>query len=98
MDVDWSHRSWPPGADDPENVLVEAENMGNVWSNYSGVGPRQPVVAGVIVCGHDQERYEKTVALPTRSVRLVASAGVADSRLRRRYTDDQTGAAPALAP
>lgn len=89
MDVDWFHRSWPPRADDPENVLTEAENMAVVWSNYLRSGPRQLVVAGVIASGRDWKRYEKTFALPVRSVRLAASAAVTEARLRRRYTEHQ---------
>ena len=90
MDVDWFHRSWPPADDDPENVRTEADNMTVVWSNYLRAGPRQPVVAGVIASGRDRERYASAFALPVRSVRLTASAGVTEARLRRRYTGDQT--------
>ncbi|MEZ2390646.1 hypothetical protein AB6813_14070 [bacterium RCC_150] len=35
MDVDWFHRSRPPGGDDPSNVVTEARNMGVVWARYS---------------------------------------------------------------
>ena len=42
MDVDWSHRSWPPGADDPENVLVEPRTweMSGVTTRVSAPGSR----------------------------------------------------------
>jgi hypothetical protein len=90
FDVDWFHRSWPPAAHDPDNVLIEAENMAFVWNNYRSAGPRQPVVAGVIASIGDQKRYATTFALPVRSVRLTASARVIDARLRRRYTVHQS--------
>ena len=89
MDVDWFHRSWPPAADDPENVLTEAHNMAAVWQNYRRTGPHQPVVAGVLAKEHDRQRYERVFALPVRSVRLVAGTAVTDTRLRRRYTEHQ---------
>lgn len=91
MDVDWFHRSWPPRADDPENVITEAENMAFVWSNYLRSGPRQLVVAGVIASNSDRERYERTFERPVRSVRLAASAAVTEARLQRRYTEHQSG-------
>jgi hypothetical protein len=90
MDVDWFHRSWPPAADDPRNVLTEAENMAAVWGNYLRAGPRQLVVAGVLTSGRDRERYQETFALPVRSVRLVASAASTEARLRRRYSEQQS--------
>lgn len=90
FDVDWFHRSWPPAAHDPDNVLIEAENMAFVWNNYRSAGPRQPVVAGVIASIGDLKRYATTFALPVRSVRLTASARVIDARLRRRYTVHQS--------
>lgn len=48
MDVDCFHRSWPPGDDDPTNVITEAANIALVWRNYKSTGPRQLVVSGVI--------------------------------------------------
>ncbi len=33
MDIAWFHRSWPSGAEDPENVLTEAQNLTAVWRN-----------------------------------------------------------------
>lgn len=89
MDVDWFHRSWPPAADDPDNVLTEAKNMAVVWRNYLRAGPRQLAVSGVIASPGDRERYEKTFALSVRSVRLEASAAATEARLRRRYPAHQ---------
>lgn len=89
MDVDWFHRSWPPAADDPENVVTEAANMKAAWSNYLRAGPRQPVVAGVIASSNDRDRYAEIFALPIRSIRLVAAADVVKDRLRGRYTEHQ---------
>lgn len=89
MDVDWFHRSWPPAADDPENVLIEADNMTAAWSNYLRAGPRQPVVAGVMASSRDRDRYAEVFALPIRSIRLVASPAVVEARLRGRYTEHQ---------
>lgn len=89
MDVDWFHRSWPPAAHDPENVLVEAANLASVWRSYRRAGPRQLVVAGVIAAKGDRRRYERTFELPVRSVRLVARPAVAEARLRARYTEHQ---------
>lgn len=89
MDVDWFHRSWPPAANDPDNVLTEAANMAAVWGNYRQAGSRQPVVAGVLTTQQDQARYEGVFSLPVRSVRLLAGAAVAEDRLRNRYTTDQ---------
>lgn len=90
MDVDWFHRSWPSAADDPENVLTEAQNMSAVWVNYQRAGPRQLVLSGVVASRHDRERYERVFALPGRSVRLEASAAVTEAHLRRRYTEHQS--------
>lgn len=90
MDVDWYHRSWPPGDDDPHNVLTEAANMTAVWDNYRRTGPRQPVMAGVITSEQDRQRYERIFSLPVRSVRLVSTAAVTEERLRRRYTQHQS--------
>jgi hypothetical protein len=89
MDIDWFHRSWPPAAGDPDNVLTEAANMAAVWSNYRHAGVRQPVVAGVLTSKQDQARYAGVFELPVRSVRLLAGAGVVEARLRHRYTKDQ---------
>jgi hypothetical protein len=90
MDVDWFHRSWPPGADDPDNVLVEAKNLAAVWANYAEVGPRQLVISGVIAGEADRRRYEQALGHPVRTVRLTASAGTIEARLRRRYSPEQT--------
>lgn len=90
FDVDWFHRSWPPAAHDPDNVLIEAENMAFVWNNYRSAGPRQPVVAGVIASIDDLKWYATTFALPVRSVRLTASARVIDARLRRWHKVHQS--------
>lgn len=92
MDVDWFHRSWPPGGDDPDNVLTEAENMTQVWASYRRAGPRQPVVAGLIANQRDRERYQQVFDLPVRSVRLTATRTVTEERLRRRYTEHQSQA------
>lgn len=89
MDVDWFHRSWPTSAHDPENVLVEADNLAAVWSNYLCAGPRQPVVAGVLASEDDQQRYARAFGRPVRSVRLVARPAVAEARLRSRYIAHQ---------
>lgn len=89
MDVDWFHRSWPPGADDPENVVTEAENMTAVWGNYLRAGPRPLVVSGVVSTLCERERYERAFGHPVRSVRLEASPAVTEARLRRRYTEHQ---------
>ena len=85
MDVDWFHRSWPPAEDDPDNVRTEADALAAVWQHYRRVGPRQPVVAGVLASTADRERYERVFGLPVRSVRLVAGAAVTEARLRGRY-------------
>lgn len=89
MDVDWFHRSWPPGAEDPANVITEASNMAVVWRNYQREGPRQLVVSGVIANGHDRARYEAALGLPLRSVRLVADESEIEARLLRRYTPER---------
>lgn len=75
--------------DDPENVLIEAENMTAAWGDYRRAGPRQPVVAGVIASRSDRDRYAEVFALPIRSIRLVAAPVVLEARLRGRYTEDQ---------
>ncbi|MBF4564445.1 hypothetical protein ITJ62_05125 [Plantibacter sp. VKM Ac-2876] len=85
FDVDWFHRSWPSAADDPANVLTEAKNMRAVWNNYLETGPRTPIVAGVIESVEDARRYEEVFGRELRIVHLVASPGVAEQRLRRRY-------------
>ncbi|MGX9900786.1 hypothetical protein ACW0JT_14610 [Arthrobacter sp. SA17] len=89
MDVDWFHRSWPPGAEDPANVITESANMAAVWHNYQQAGPRQLVVAGVIASLEDRARYEAAFGLPLRSVRLVADVSEIEARLRRRYSPEQ---------
>lgn len=89
MDVDWFHRSWPPCAEDPSNVITEAENMAVVWRNYKRAGPRQLVVSGVIASPQDRARYQAAFGLPVRSVRLVAHEREIEARLRRRYTPEQ---------
>lgn len=89
MDVDWYHRSWPPAASDPENVVTEAANMAAVWRNYRRTGPHQLVVAGVIASTTDRDRYEQVFDLPVRLVRLTAERAVTEARLRRRYTRHQ---------
>lgn len=93
FDVDWFHRSWPPAADDPQNVLTEAENLSAVWANYARTGPRTPIVAGVIASDEDRHRYEAVFGRPLRVVLLTASPAVAERRLRGRYDADR---APAL--
>jgi chloramphenicol 3-O-phosphotransferase len=85
MDVDWFHRSWPPAASDPDNVLTEADNMAAVWANYRSAGLRQLVVSGIIGSAADRHRYESAFGLTVRSVRLTASDAVVQARLRARY-------------
>lgn len=92
MDVDWFHRSWPPHPDDPDNVVIEADNLAAVWTSYRRAGPRQLVVAGVLSSPDDRRRYERALALPLRSVRLTASPEVTGARLRQRYTEDRGAA------
>jgi hypothetical protein len=89
MDVDWFHRSWPPGDHDPANVIIEAANMAAVWQNYRSTGPRQLIVSGVISSPQDHARYEAAFELPVRPVRLVADEREIESRLRCRYTPEQ---------
>ena len=89
MDVDWFHRSWPPAAHDPANVITEAANMAAVWRNYKRTGPRQLVVSGVIAGLPDRARYEAAFGMPIRSVRLVADETEIEARLLRRYTPEQ---------
>jgi len=92
MDVDWYHRSWPPADPDSGNKLIEAQNMGFVWSNYKSVGPRQLVISGVITDPESRDRYAEALALTIRPVRLVASPAVTERRLRGRYTAAQGAA------
>ncbi|MFC9607195.1 hypothetical protein ACFTTN_27495 [Streptomyces niveus] len=87
MDVDWFHRSWPSGDDDPDNVQTAAINMAAVWTNYRRVGPRQLVVSGVLATAADRHRYTEALALPVRSVRLEAGPAVTETRLRGRCPD-----------
>jgi thymidylate kinase len=89
LDVDWFHRSWPPAADDPRNVLTEAENMSAVWANYARTGARTPLVAGVIASDADRQRYEAVFGRRLRVVLLTASPAVAERRLRGRYDADR---------
>lgn len=89
FDVDWFHRSWPPGSRDPRNVLTEADNIRAVWRNYRRTGPRTPIVAGVIASHADRERYTQCFGLPLRVVHLTASSEVAERQLRTRYTESQ---------
>lgn len=89
FDVDWFHRSWPPAASDPRNVVTEAENIRAVWSNYRRTGPHTPIIAGVIRSSDDLERYEESFELPLRVVHLKASTETAEQRLRGRYTASQ---------
>ena len=91
FDVDWFHRSWPPAADDPENVLAEAANLRAVWQSYRSAGARQPVVAGVLRDPVDRGRYADVFGLPVRSVRLEASAAVTRARLHGRYPGERSG-------
>lgn len=92
FDVDWFHRSWPRASTDPRNVLTEAENIRAVWHNYSKVGPRTPIAAGVISNEEDRGRYEECFGLPLRIVHLTATPAVAEERLRGRHTAGQEAA------
>lgn len=92
FDVDWFHRSWPAAKDHPRNVLTEAQNMRAAWENYERVGPRTPIVAGVIASDEDRERYERVFGRRLRIVHLVASPPVAEQRLRGRYTPERAAA------
>lgn len=89
FDVDWFHRSWPPAATDPQNVLTEADNIRAVWMNYRQTGPRTPITAGVIATAGDLKRYEQCFELPLQIVHLTASSEIAEQRLRGRYTASQ---------
>lgn len=90
MDVDWFHRSWPPA--DPDNALVEADNITAVWKRYRSVGPRQLVMCGVISTPAARERYEVAVGCQVRMVRLTADAELTRQRLRGRYSASQRSA------
>jgi adenylylsulfate kinase-like enzyme len=90
MDVDWFHRSWPPA--DPDNALIEADNISAVWKNYQSAGPRQLVMCGVITTATARERYAAAVERDIRLVRLAANADVIKRRLRGRYSASQTAA------
>lgn len=85
FDVDWFHRSWPPVADDPENVIAEADNLAAVWARYKRGGPRQPVLSGVMTSQADRDRYAAAFGLPVRSVRLEAGHETTVARLTARY-------------
>jgi hypothetical protein len=90
MDVDWFHRSWPPA--DPDNAVVEADNIAGVWRRYRSVGARQLVMCGVVSTAADRERYEAAVECCVRMVRLTADAEVTRQRLRGRYSGSQRAA------
>ncbi|PSL37855.1 hypothetical protein CLV49_1462 [Labedella gwakjiensis] len=92
FDVDWFHRSWPRAQGDPRNVLTEAENMRAVWANYERVGPRTPIVAGVIASEEDRARYETVFGRRLRIVLLTASPAVSEARLRGRYDEGRQAA------
>lgn len=92
FDVDWFHRSWPPGADDPDNVTTEALNIAAVWDNYRRVGTRQPVISGVIATSADRTRYANAFGLPVRPVLLWASPETVKQRLSARYSEEQGAA------
>ena len=92
FDVDWFHRSWPPAEDDPRNVLAEAQNMRAVWATYERVGPRTPLIAGVIASREDRERYQDVFGRRLRVVLLSASPAVAEQRLRGRYDEARAAA------
>ncbi|HET6741351.1 MAG TPA: hypothetical protein VFH76_20540 [Kribbella sp.] len=90
MDVDWFHRSWPPA--DPDNAVVEADNIAAVWKRYRSVGPRQLVMCGVISTPAARERYEAAIEGRVRMVRLTADAEVTRKRLWGRYGASQRAA------
>lgn len=85
LDVDWFHRSWPLAPRDPDNTVIEAQNLAAVWQNYLLAGPRTPIIAGVIRTPSDLDRYQTVFARELKVVHLVASPDVATERLRRRY-------------
>ncbi|SBN61920.1 hypothetical protein GA0004736_0817 [Curtobacterium sp. 9128] len=89
MDVDWFHRSWPVADHDPDNTVIEAQNIAAVWASYRAAGPRQLVLSGVIASRTDLHRYEDAVGMPVRAIRLVAEPPTVETRLRRRYDADQ---------
>ncbi|MEV8375321.1 hypothetical protein AB0P21_21485 [Kribbella sp. NPDC056861] len=90
MDVDWFHRSWPPA--DPDNSVIEAQNIAAVWKGYRSAGPRQLVMSGVISTVDARERYAAAVGLRLRMVRLTADAETIRRRLRGRYSASQGAA------
>lgn len=92
MDVDWFHRSWPVADHDPDNSVIEAQNIAAVWAAYRAAGPRQLVLSGVIASRTDLHRYEDAVGMPVRAIRLVAEPPTVEARLRRRYDADQDDA------
>ena len=63
--------------------------MRAVWRNYRQIGPRTPIVAGVVTQAEDLERYEHCFEMPLRIVHLTSSSEVAEHRLRGRYTPSQ---------
>lgn len=85
LDQDWFIRSWPPASPETGNKSIQLANMAAVWQNYRSVGPRQLVICGVLVDQDDLNRYSSAPGLQVRPVRLVASAAVAQKRLRKRY-------------
>lgn len=85
LDVDWFHRSWPLAPRDPDNTLIEAQNLSAVWHNYLLAGPRTPIIAGVIRTSSDLDRYQGVFARELKVVHLIASPHIAAERLRRRY-------------
>jgi chloramphenicol 3-O-phosphotransferase len=90
MDVDWFHRSWPPG--EQENAQIEAANIAAVWKNYQTAGPRQLVICGVISTAAARERYAAAVEVPIRMVRLTAAGETVRQRLRGRYSPSRQSA------
>ncbi|QIS44000.1 AAA family ATPase [Clavibacter capsici] len=92
MDVDWYHRSWPPAAWDPENVVVEARAMAAAWTLFQEAGPRQLVVSGVVAERADLDRYRDALGIDVRCVRLTASPAAVEARLRSRYDADRRAA------
>jgi hypothetical protein len=85
LDQDWFIRSWPPASRETGNKVIQIANMAAVWANYRSVGPRQLVICGVLTGQDDLDRYSSALGLAVRPVRLVASAAIAEQRLRNRY-------------
>ena len=85
LDIDWFHRSWPLAPYDPDNTVIEAQNLAAVWQNYLGTGPRTPIIAGVIRTRSDLDRYQAVFTRELKVVHLTASPDIAAERLRRRY-------------